>query len=197
MQLGPVDLNAVVCEVLTLVHSDLIQRRVTVDTTGLAPDLPGVLADQVQMQQVLLNLILNACDAVPPDALDRQVTIATAAGVDGTVEHLTAHLRVHEVETVLHGAGNGPVDAFVAAVRSGMSLPIHVLNYHEHGVGAGEDATAVAYVQLRVAAEHTVYGVGLDPNIVTATLKAVLSAVNRAVGQGLLRLPQAQRAAVA
>ena len=48
----------------------------------------------------------------------------------------------------------------------------------------GEDATAVAYVQLRIGADRTVYGVGLDPNIVTATLKAVVSAVNRAVGAG-------------
>jgi 2-isopropylmalate synthase len=69
---------------------------------------------------------------------------------------------------------------------------VHVLNYHEHGVGAGEDATAVAYVQLRVGGSHTVYGVGLDPNIVTATLRAVLSAVNRALGRGLITMPQAR-----
>jgi C4-dicarboxylate-specific signal transduction histidine kinase len=86
MQLGPLDLNEVVCEVLTLTHSDLIQRRVTVDTTGLAPDLPMVLADRVQMQQVLLNLLLKACDAISADALDRRVTIWTAAGADDTVE---------------------------------------------------------------------------------------------------------------
>ena len=86
LQLGPVDLNEVVCEVLTLTHTDLIRRRVTVDTTGLSPDLPGVFADRVQMQQVLLNLLLNACDAILPDGLDRQVTIATEAGADGTVE---------------------------------------------------------------------------------------------------------------
>ncbi len=62
---------------------------------------------------------------------------------------------------------------------------IHVQNYHEHCVGAGEDATAVAYVQLRIGAERTVYGVGLDPNIVTATLRAVVSAVNRGDRAGL------------
>ena len=47
-------------------------------------------------------------------------------------------------------------------------------------VGAGEDATAVSYVQLRVGSDRTVYGVGRDANIVTASLKAVISAVNRA-----------------
>jgi PAS domain S-box-containing protein len=86
MQLEPVDLNEVACEVLTLIHSDLIQRRVTVDTEGLTPDLPAVLADRVQMQQVLLNLLLNACDAIGPDALDRQVTIWTTARADDSVE---------------------------------------------------------------------------------------------------------------
>jgi 2-isopropylmalate synthase len=76
-----------------------------------------------------------------------------------------------------------------------MDVDIHVLNYHEHGVGAGEDATAVAYVQLRVGGDRTVYGVGLDPNIVTATLKAVVSGVNRGVAGGLLALPEVRRTA--
>jgi 2-isopropylmalate synthase len=115
-------------------------------------------------------------------------------GADGTVEHLTAQLHVDGVATVLHGAGNGPVDAFVAAMRSGLGLPIHVVNYHEHAIGAGEDATAVAYVQLRAGADRTVYGVGRDANIVTAALRALTSAVNRGVRNGLLALPAAQSA---
>jgi 2-isopropylmalate synthase len=100
------------------------------------------------------------------------------------------------VETLLSGAGNGPVDSFVHALREGAGFDVHVLNYHEHGVGAGEDATAVAYVQLRVGGGRTVYGVGLDPNIVTATLRAVLSAVNRALARDMLQMPEARRAAV-
>jgi 2-isopropylmalate synthase len=115
-------------------------------------------------------------------------------GADGTVEHLAAYLRIDGVETLLHGAGNGPVDAFVAAVRTGMALPIHVINYHEHAIGAGEDATAVSYVQLRVGADRTVYGVGSDANIVTATLRALVSAINRGVRSGALSLPATQTA---
>ena len=62
--------------------------------------------------------------------------------------------------------------AFVHALRTHGGFDIHVQGYSEHAVGAGEDATAVAYVQLRIGAEQTVYGVGLDANIVTATLRA-------------------------
>jgi len=141
-------------------------------------------------------------------AFEREYLAATApvafvghraqhSGTDGSVEHLTAHLKIDGVETVLHGAGNGPVDAFVAAVRSGLGLPIHVMNYHEHAIGAGEDATAVAYVQLRVGPERTVYGVGRDANIVTATLRALVSAINRAARDGALSLAKVQGAAVA
>jgi len=108
---------------------------------------------------------------------------------DGTVEQLVAHLSVDGVDWTLAGSGNGPVDAFVHALRTEGGFDIHVQNYHEHGVGAGEDATAVAYVQLRIGAEQTVYGVGLDPNIVTATLRAVVSALNRGIAQGMLVQP--------
>jgi 2-isopropylmalate synthase len=120
---------------------------------------------------------------------------AQHSGIDGSVEHLTARLVVDGVERSVHGAGNGPVDAFVAALRTGLGLPIHVINYHEHAIGAGEDAMAVAYVQLRVGADRTVYGVGRDANIVTATLRALTSAVNRAIGGGALALPAVQTAA--
>jgi len=113
----------------------------------------------------------------------------------GGLEQVSARLTLDGVETLLTGAGNGPVDAFVHALREDAGFDVHVLNYHEHGVGAGEDANAVAYVQLRVAGQHTVYGVGVDPNIVTATLRAVLSAVNRAIGQGLLQMPVRQSVA--
>ena len=103
---------------------------------------------------------------------------------EGGVEHLTARLKIDGHETVLNGAGNGPVDAFIHALRASTGLDIHVLNYHEHGVGSGEDANAVAYVQIRAGADRTCYGVGVDPNIVTATLRAVISATNRAIERG-------------
>jgi two-component system sensor kinase FixL len=73
-----VDVNAVALEVLGLMGSDLIDRRVAV-VTALAPGLPPVLADRVQLQQVILNLIVNACDAMKDAPAPRQLVVSTAA----------------------------------------------------------------------------------------------------------------------
>ncbi len=171
---------------------------------GLA--LPRLL--QIEFSQVIQRITdATGKELVPADiraAFDREYVAATLpvayAGhraqhnvADGTVEQLSAHLVIDGAETVLTGSGNGPVDAFVHALREDGGFDIHVQNYHEHGVGAGEDATAVAYVQLRIGTEQTVYGVGLDPNIVTATLRAVVSAVNRGIAQGMLPQPAGRR----
>ncbi|MBY0579091.1 MAG: 2-isopropylmalate synthase [Burkholderiales bacterium] len=75
----------------------------------------------------------------------------------------------------IRGCGNGPIDAFVRALGG----DIHVLDYHEHSIGAGANAMAVAYLEMRVGKAGTLYGVGMDPNIVTASFKAILSGLNR------------------
>jgi 2-isopropylmalate synthase len=113
---------------------------------------------------------------------------------DGRVEHLTARLKLDGHEQRISGEGNGPVDAFVRALREAYGYDVHVLNYHEHGIGAGEDAAAVSYVQLRVGADRALYGVGTNSNIVTATLLAVVSAMNRAIAREWLALPIAAAA---
>ncbi len=82
----------------------------------------------------------------------------------------------HEGKTQqLQGGGNGPIDAFVDA----LGLDIKLMDYHEHSIGSGADARAACYVELRLADGPTVFGAGIDSNIVTASFKAVLSAVNR------------------
>ncbi|MCA9307754.1 MAG: hypothetical protein KDA16_14590, partial [Phycisphaerales bacterium] len=63
-------------------------------------------------------------------------------------------------------------------------LTFDVADYREHAMGMGANATAVAYVELRLADGMTLFGVGIDKNIVAASLKAVLSGVNRALKRG-------------
>ena len=90
-----------------------------------------------------------------------------------------AKLRVDGKQRRVRGEGTGPIDAFVAALRSGCDVDVHVLDYTEHALGDGEDATAIAYVQVRDDAGRTLWGVGRRRSIVGASLDAVVSAVNR------------------
>jgi len=108
----------------------------------------------------------------------------------GEVENVSARLKFNGREITIAGKGNGPVDAFVRALCKGCGIEVHVVNYHEHAVGSGEDATAVAYVQIRIGRDQTLYGAGMHGNIVTATLRAVLSAVNRAALKGLIKVQE-------
>jgi len=79
----------------------------------------------------------------------------------------------------VRGAGNGPIDALVSAVAATRDRPIEVLDYTEHAIGSGAAAAAVAYVELAVGGT-TAHGAGRDSNIVTASLRAVICALNRA-----------------
>jgi len=83
----------------------------------------------------------------------------------------------------LHGRGNGPIDAFTKALSGVLSEIVSVQDYHEHAIGGGADAAAVTYIELRLGEARALFGVGRDPNIVTASLRAILSGVNRALVQ--------------
>jgi 2-isopropylmalate synthase len=90
------------------------------------------------------------------------------------IETALQHERVTETH---RGSGNGPIDAFVGA----LGLDIRLMDYHEHSIGSGADARAACYVELRLGGGPTLFGAAIDSNIVTASFKAVLSAVNRQI----------------
>ena len=85
----------------------------------------------------------------------------------------------------VQGEGNGPIDAFVNALSAHLGQDVRVLDYHEHAIGSGADARAVAYLEIRVG-EQTRHGVGVDGSIVRASMQAVLSGLSRAT----LSVPQ-------
>ena len=116
--------------------------------------------------------------------LVRHRTVPPAS--DGAEHALVAVLRDGGQESEIHGFGVGPIDGFVHALRTSLGVDVHVAHYSEHGLGEGEDAVAVAYVEVSTVGGRTWFGVGRHPSIVTATLRAVLAAVNRAEKAGAL-----------
>jgi 2-isopropylmalate synthase len=95
-------------------------------------------------------------------------------------DRLTARMRLDGEEQELEGSGNGPIAAFVHALGERLGVAVSVREYHEHAMSTGEDATAAAYVEADVD-DEVVWGVGTHPSIVTASLRAVVNAVNRAL----------------
>ena len=106
-----------------------------------------------------------------------------AASTDGAdTERLSLQVECEgRLETWL-GQGSGPIDAMVEAV----GLPFDVLSYEEHSRGQGSAAKAVSYIEITTRSRRTLFGAGMHPNIITASLLAILSAVNRAMAQGAL-----------
>jgi 2-isopropylmalate synthase len=138
----------------------------------------------------------------PVRPLERIKQRVNAAEEDGGTTSIAATIKINGVETEISGAGNGPLAAFVDALAH-VGFEVAVLDYSEHAMSAGDDAQAAAYVEASVVATgtvatgsaaqpgesgrhpeipaaRTVWGVGIAPSITTASLRAVVSAVNRA-----------------
>ena len=99
------------------------------------------------------------------ESSDESEVEATIKGPDGEVR--------------AKGRGNGPLSAFKSALADALGVDVSLVDYHEHAVGAGADATAAAYVEIETSSRAVYWGVGLHPNIVTASFRALLSAINR------------------
>ena len=92
---------------------------------------------------------------------------------------ITAQIVVGGQPRTILGEGNGPIDAFVHALRSGLGADLDVVDYSEHAMSQGSEATAVAYVETKDSRGNVRWGVGQDPNTTTASLRAVLGAYER------------------
>ncbi|MDZ7931444.1 2-isopropylmalate synthase [Rhodococcus sp. NPDC076796] len=120
----------------------------------------------------------------PIRPLERIKQSVQAAEVDGGTDTIVATVKVDGVEQEIAGSGNGPLASFVDALST-IGYDVSVLDYSEHAMSAGDDAQAAAYVEASVTSPAgvatTVWGVGIATSITTASLRAVVSAVNRAL----------------
>jgi 2-isopropylmalate synthase len=113
---------------------------------------------------------------LPDDPAVQLLSHETTTSDEGST--ITAQLLVDGEHRTVSGRGNGPIAAFVHAVQTDLGLDVEVVDYSEHAVTAGADAGAVAYVEAR-GSDAIRWGVGMDGSITTASLRAVVGAVNR------------------
>jgi 2-isopropylmalate synthase len=103
---------------------------------------------------------------------------------------ISATVEEGDQEESIVGSGNGPIDAFVGALNGRFGLGIKIVDYQEQSISEGASGTAIAFVEIQLGASELVFGAGMNPNIVTASLDAILCAVNRAVRLGRVELAQ-------
>ena len=154
-------------------HLDL-PRGLQVDFARKVQAITDVRGGELTGSELMEAFREHYLDVTAPYAI---VSYTHESAEDG--DRLTARVVVDGDEDEIVGEGNGPIAALVHGLEQRLGVEVDVRDYHEHAMSAGEDATAAAYVEVDVD-EELVWGVGIHPSIVTASLRAVVNAVNRA-----------------
>ena len=164
-------------------HSLDLPRRLQIEFSGVVQqhtDSTGAEVTSEALWGIFVDEYLPAPQEAPLEPWGRFALRSTqASSSEDGPDTLTVELTDGGEPVTLYGEGNGPIAAFVAALGS-HGVKVSVLDYAEHALSEGGDATAAAYVECAVG-DDVLWGVGIDPSITTASLKAIISAVNRSL----------------
>ncbi len=163
-----------VAYILKAEHKLELPRRLQIEFSRVVQKLTDSDGGEISGEAIWSTFVAEYLDRRAPLALNSVHTSSAAGERDALDVNVYVDGEIH----ALHGEGNGPIAAFVSAINA-IGFDVRVLDYAEHALSSGGDATAAAYVECAVG-EQVLWGVGFDPNIVTASLQAVISAVNRA-----------------
>ncbi|MFT4299075.1 MAG: 2-isopropylmalate synthase [Aeromicrobium sp.] len=163
-----------VAYILKAEHQLDLPRRLQIEFSRVVQQMSEGEAGEIEADAIWDAFRTEYLERETPYVLNAFSSTTSADGHDQQVVELVVRGETRSFK----GEGNGPVDAFVDGMRQA-GAEIRVLDYTEHALSAGGDALAAAYVECEIAGE-IVWGVGIDPNIVRASLKAVVSAANRA-----------------
>jgi 2-isopropylmalate synthase len=163
-------------------HSLELPRRLQMDFSRVVQQHADDEGGEVSSEELWRIFSAEYLDRTTPISL-----VTRSMSADEGVTELSATMLVEGREQQITGEGNGPVSAFVDALGA-LGIELTVLDYSEHAMTAGGDARAAAYVECVVDSNDldqdpgsVFWGVGIDPDITNASLKAVISAVNRAL----------------
>lgn len=162
--------NAFGFQLPKLMHKEigkLINDRADTKGTELSADEINTIFRREYLEQADAPLVLQHFKTTERDS---NVTCEAAMTFTGIVHALT-------------GTGNGPIAAFVRALATTKLPKFDVLNYSEHSLGSGSEARAVSYIQIKTERGLALYGAGIDTNIELASIKAIVSALNRALAK--------------
>src|SRR5262249_33480681 len=153
-----------------------LPRRLQIEFSSVIQKLTEASGTEISADQIWESFGSTYLKPTKPATLIGHPILSTAPETGETTVEAT--LRLETGQRVVKGRGNGPIAASVDALGREAGIAIEITDYSEHALGEGADARAAAYVETRIGGK-TRWGVGLDPSIVTASLRAVVSAVNR------------------
>ena len=154
-----------------------LPRSMQIEFTRVIQDITEDTGKEVTGQTIFNEFASEYLDANHPFRLDGYEAAQNPKGDDQTL--ITARMSNEGEPIVVHASGSGSLDAFANGLRETFGLELRVLDYQEHAKGTGSDATAVAYVQAKVAGIE-IWGCGMHTDITTASMRALVSALNRA-----------------
>jgi 2-isopropylmalate synthase len=162
-----------VAYVMRTEHNLDLPRRLQIEFSQVVQRHTDDVGGEVEPARMWEIFSADYLQPATPLALNSVRTSRVAGGRDA----LEVAVYLDGEHRVLTGEGTGPIDAFVTALAT-VGIDVRVLDYAEHALSSGGDAAAAAYVECAIG-DTVLWGVGIDPNIVTASLRAVVSAVNR------------------
>ena len=163
-------------------HGLDLPRRLQIEFSKVVQGFTDAQGGEVSPAAMFRYFSLEYLERTLPLQFVRAQVQTPVDAPDGT-DTLAARLSVNGQEQVLTGTGNGPVAAF-CAILSQIGYDVRVLDYVEHALSAGGDARAAAYLECAIGSE-VLWGVGIDSSITRASLRAIVSAVNRAVARSV------------
>jgi 2-isopropylmalate synthase len=158
----------------------LMPRRLQIEFSQIVQSAADITGKELTSQEIWDLFTREYLAPRRPYVYRAHQLSASTDGADH--ERLTLQIENCGRPETWFGQGSGPIDAMVDA----LALPFDVLSYEEHSRGKGSGAQAVSYIEITTRSRRTLFGAGMHPNIVTASLLAVVSAVNRAIALGAL-----------
>ncbi len=158
-----------------------LPRRLQIEFTRVIQQITDTTGKEITGNEIWDQFRNHYLTVTKPYELVSFSTTQNAEGADRS--RVSATIRIDGEERTIGGEGGGSVEAFANAVNDTLGADVRVLDYHEHAIGTGTDAKAVCYMELQVGGTE-LWGVGVHTDIVTASLRAIVSGINRAVEAG-------------
>ena len=153
-----------------------LPRRLQIEFTRVIQQITDTTGKEITGNEIWEEFRKHYLSPSKPFELQSFTTSQNSKGADRS--EVAAKITVDGKEAEIAGEGGGAVEAFTNAMRSTFDLDLRVLDYHEHAIGAGADASAVCYMELKVD-DRELWGVGMHGDILTASLRALVSGINR------------------